>query len=101
MFSLKQDICRAVSEAEWKLPKHVLLVPKRSAHDDTTQYCIGNSVETAYPTREPKCCLGEASQQTHFGEPNSIRRLAGMGEYTLRSVGTDVVLCTYYGNLAR
>ena len=43
VFSLKQ-----VSEAEWKLPKHVLLVPKRSAHDDTTQYCIGNSVGTVH-----------------------------------------------------
>ena len=25
VFSIKQNLCRAVSEAEWKLPKHVLL----------------------------------------------------------------------------
>ena len=25
VFSIEQNLCRAVSEAEWKLPKHVLL----------------------------------------------------------------------------
>ena len=25
VFSIKQNLCRAVSEVEWKLPKHVLL----------------------------------------------------------------------------
>ena len=25
VFSIQQNLCRAVSEAEWKLPKHVLL----------------------------------------------------------------------------
>ena len=25
VFSIEQNLCRAVSEAEWKLPKHVLI----------------------------------------------------------------------------
>ena len=43
VFSIEQNLCRAVSEAEWKLPKHVLLLMSvkhlfRSAeagHDDS------------------------------------------------------------------
>ena len=56
--------------------------------------------ETAHPTHEPKRCPIEACQRTHFGE--KIHTTIGrMGEYTRRSVGTGVVLCTYYANLAR
>ena len=38
VFSIEQNLCRTVSEAEWKLPKHVLLRVSvkhlfRSAHD--------------------------------------------------------------------
>ena len=25
LFSIEQNLCRAVSEAEWKIPKHVLI----------------------------------------------------------------------------
>ena len=45
VFSIEQNLCRAVSEAEWKLPKHVLLRLSvrhlfrsvQAAQDDTTQ----------------------------------------------------------------
>ena len=42
VFSIDQNLCRAVSEAEWKIPKHVLIRVSvkhlfrsgRAGHDD-------------------------------------------------------------------